>query len=203
MKNYFRPERLNYEDIRKRANEFLQDYNPHGSIPVDIEDIAEFKLGLEIVPQEGLEYRFNIDSFLTKDLKQIYIDRRIYDFEQRCRYSVAHEIGHLVLHKKLYESINFNSVEEWKEIYDNFDSEDYRWFEFQAYSFAGLILVPKGYLIKRMEDCRNIYQGYNINDVNLLEDDVILDYVSQWISRRFNVTREVVRRRIINDKLSF
>lgn len=46
--------RLNYEEIRKKANSFLEGHHPTKTIPIPIEEIAEFKLKLDIVPLPGL-----------------------------------------------------------------------------------------------------------------------------------------------------
>jgi hypothetical protein len=44
-----------YEDLRKKADEFLGTYNPAGMIPVPIEEIVEFEFGINIVPVLGLQ----------------------------------------------------------------------------------------------------------------------------------------------------
>lgn len=102
-----KPEILSYDDIRKIAENFLNKYNPDDTIPVDIDDIAEFKLGIEIVPKAGIEMFLDADAYLTSDLKQIFIDERIYTYQEpRSRFSIAEEIGHFILHEKLYKSTN-------------------------------------------------------------------------------------------------
>jgi hypothetical protein len=40
---------LSYEDINKRAEEFLREHKRNEILPVDIEAIAEFDLGLKIL----------------------------------------------------------------------------------------------------------------------------------------------------------
>ena len=37
---------LSYEDLRKKADDFLHTYNPSGTIPVPIEEIVEFKFNI-------------------------------------------------------------------------------------------------------------------------------------------------------------
>lgn len=46
-----------YEDLRKKADEFLRTYNPSGTIPVPIEEIVEFEFNINIGPALGLRYR--------------------------------------------------------------------------------------------------------------------------------------------------
>ena len=41
---------LSYEDINNRAAEFLKDHERGDTLPVDIDSVAEFDLGLNIFP---------------------------------------------------------------------------------------------------------------------------------------------------------
>ena len=45
---------LSYEDLKKRADSFLQTYHPKITIPIPIEEIIEFKFKKDIVPIPGL-----------------------------------------------------------------------------------------------------------------------------------------------------
>ena len=45
---------LGYEDVGKKAAEFLRKYHPTLELPVPIEKIVEFSLGLDIVPMPNL-----------------------------------------------------------------------------------------------------------------------------------------------------
>ena len=45
---------LSYDDVRRRADEFLALHHPDRTIPVPIEEIVEFELGMDIVPTPGL-----------------------------------------------------------------------------------------------------------------------------------------------------
>lgn len=66
-----------YEDLRKKANDFLHAYNPSGTIPVPIEEIVEFEFGINIVPILGLQREFEIEGFTSSDLKNIYVDEYV------------------------------------------------------------------------------------------------------------------------------
>lgn len=39
-----------YEDLRRKADEFLAKYHATGTIPVPIEEIVEFQFRMDIVP---------------------------------------------------------------------------------------------------------------------------------------------------------
>ena len=60
---------LSYEDIRGKADEFLALHHPDGTIPVPIERIVEFKLGMDIVPVPGLRGVIEAEGFTTSDLR--------------------------------------------------------------------------------------------------------------------------------------
>ncbi|MGB7749673.1 MAG: ImmA/IrrE family metallo-endopeptidase [Verrucomicrobiia bacterium] len=89
-----------------QETEKLRAAYPAGRIvPVQVLELAEFDLGLELIPAEGLREELEIDALLMGDLKSILVDRRAFmnpRMEYRLRFSVAHEIGHLILHRDIY-----------------------------------------------------------------------------------------------------
>jgi hypothetical protein len=48
----------------------------------------------------------------------------------------------------LYDAHKFQSIEEWKEFINSMTEEEHGWLEYQGYSFAGLVLVPRELLVK-------------------------------------------------------
>jgi len=73
--------------------------NPTRVIPVPIEEIAEFKLGVNIIPIPNLQKTFEVEGFISSDLQNIYVDQFIlYERPTRYRFTLAHEIGHIFLH---------------------------------------------------------------------------------------------------------
>ena len=89
-----------------QETEKLRAAHPAGrKVPVPVLELAEFDLGLELIPAEGLREELEIDALLMGDLKSILVDRRAFmnpRIEYRLRFSVAHEIGHLILHQDIY-----------------------------------------------------------------------------------------------------
>lgn len=61
-----------YEDLRKKADDFLRKYHPSGNIPVPIEEIVEFDFNINIVPVLALQREFEVEGFTSGDLKNIY-----------------------------------------------------------------------------------------------------------------------------------
>lgn len=147
----FSPKVLSYDDIRDEAEQFLDEYHKDRDLPVPIELIVEFDLGMDIVPIPGLQADTRVDAFLASDLSQVFIDEDVVQWSpNRYRFSLAHEAGHWWLHDGLYEDSDIASVRDWKAAYAEL-GEDYKWFEFQANSFAGLVLVPSEVLKARFE----------------------------------------------------
>ena len=70
-----------YEDLRKKADEFLRTYNHSGTIPVPIEEIVEFEFNINIVPVLALQREFEVNGFTSSDLKNIYVDEYVYPIE--------------------------------------------------------------------------------------------------------------------------
>ena len=101
---------FSYEDLRRKADEFLAQHHPDG-IPVPIEEIVEFELGMDIVPTPGLHQFLEVDGFITSDLREIWVDQFVYDSRPgRYRFTLAHEVGHSILHADIFQSQAFHSV---------------------------------------------------------------------------------------------
>lgn len=186
---------LPYDIIRTKADNFLKLYNPTGIIPVPIEEIIEFKLKMDIVPIHGLQDAYDIDGWVSNDLKCINVDLRVFSSaEHRYRFTLAHELAHRYLHRKVYKNIKFRNIEEWIDFLESFDSDKYKWFEQHAYNFAGLILVPTKQLIPAIEEsvAKLKQQGYSFQNIN----ETLKNYMATYIAKRFNVSAGVVGRRL-------
>jgi len=135
---------LSYDDINKRAEDFLGEHKRNEILPVDIEAIAEFDLGLNIFPFPNLQETFDVEGFISGDLNVIYVDEFIYyQRPTRYRFTLAHEVGHYVFHSDLIASFHPQSVADWSKFVLGIDEETYGWLEWQAYSFAAAVLVPR------------------------------------------------------------
>src|SRR3990172_7989294 len=92
---------LSYDALRRRAHDFLQTHHPKGTIPIPIEEIIEFNFQVDIVPVPGLQDAFEVDGFISSDLKTITVDAFIYDRRPgHYRFTLAHELAHAVLHRR-------------------------------------------------------------------------------------------------------
>ena len=138
---------LSKDEIARQAKEMLDKYWDK-NLPVDVELLCD-RMGISILPVLNLAKTFHIDAFISADFKTIYVDN--YEFEKeshRYRFSVAHELGHYVLHRDYYPKTPVD-YEKWLEvsrkILDSFA-------EFQANYFAGNLLVPENSLVRILND---------------------------------------------------
>ena len=146
----------------------------------------------------GLMGRFdfyNNHIYIAKDLLQ--------SDEHRYRFTLAHEIGHSVLHRRLLK--NFIASAEDKDVLtSNYCSDWEKRLEIQANIFASRLLVPEAPLINYYMEIKNKL-GINTTSPLYLdnqpcnkEDCHKMFYV---LSKIFNVSKEVIKFRLIDDKL--
>jgi len=199
---FIQPPRLKWNFIRQEAENFRLKYiTPADRLPVPIIEIVELSLKLQIIPILGL-IENDIDGFLTSDLKSICIDANIYQNpkkENRLRFTLAHEVGHWVLHQNEIRRCAFRNPETWMHFREDFLEEDLNWFEQHAYEFAGRLLIPKRALISEIEshgDKIKEYRNLSSGDSESLEDAL-----ARLICSKFRVSSEVVARRIRGEKI--
>jgi Zn-dependent peptidase ImmA (M78 family) len=196
MANEISVPRLSYEQIRVQADDFLARYNPSKKVPVPIEEIVEFSLGLNIIPLPDLQKTFDIVGFISSDFKSINVDKFVLENrERRYRFSLAHEVGHFWLHRDCLSTFTFNSIEEWKRFEFNIDDESNAWLEFQANSFGGLVLVPKVHLASCKKSLEEQIRKAGMDSTT----DAAQLIVAERLAIEFNVSKEVIDIRLQKD----
>jgi hypothetical protein len=173
LNNGLRSQRLYYDDIRKHADAFLEQHHPSRSIPIPIEKIIEFQLGIDIVPVPGLLSRY--------------------------RFTLAHEVGHIVLHQHIYSEAKFKNSQEWKSFINSIPDKTHSWLEYQAYAFGGLILVPVEHLneltckyVKLIDE-----EGISLRD----NWDYAWDCIAYQIAKDFKVSASVIEKRLQKEEI--
>lgn len=166
-------------------------------LPIDIELICE-KMDINLIPIPGLKSLSSTDGFLPRSLNEIYWDPNV--VEVRVRFTVAHELGHFILHKNLISDLNFSSIEEWKDFCSNIHSLERNKAESQANIFAAKILVPKDLLVQEIINMKSeistALKALHNNDSELL-----LEYVCIPIAKIFKVSEETIKYRILNEEI--
>ncbi len=137
------PSGLTLTDVNRKANEFLQKYNPSGSLPIPIEEIVELQMNVALVVVPGIKELLGIDAFISSDFSQITIDEYAYEnYAERTKFSIAHEIGHSIMHAEWYKTHGPKNLDDYLTFHERINQESYKYLEIQANTFAGLILVP-------------------------------------------------------------
>jgi len=194
---------LDSAEIWEQADAFLDQYWPSRKLPVDILNIAEFDLHLDFRTIRDLKQDSDIDALLLKDRTTILVDHWQFMETQRpnrLRFSVAHEIGHLVLHCDIIEQFMCDSVKEWvAEIQGRRDSDYYR-LEWQADEFAGRILVPYEILCDAFARSMALADSQGISTCGA-PGEMIIQYVSEFIARRFEVSGQAIQCRLRREGL--
>jgi hypothetical protein len=197
----FRPAILSYDDLRRRAEEFLEEFHGERTLPVPIEEIVEFDFELEIIPLEGILDDLEVDAFLTSDLKRLYVDAFVMKHRyRRFRFSLAHELAHYELHRPLYEEARIASVRDWQLLQDSISEEDYAWFEFQANSFAGLVLVPGEELRGQFEAATRAARQAGLSEATL-SSEAGKAHIARWLAGQFEASEQVIEKRMEKDGL--
>lgn len=187
-----------------READRLRAAHPAGrELPVKILDLAEFDLHLDLVPVNGLREQLDIDALLMGDLKSILVDKRAFmgpRLEYRLRFSVAHEIGHLILHRDIYAGLQHATAAEWFDYISAIPEVEYGWVEWQAYEFAGRLLVPLEPLREAFQAAIQSAQVAGYSDW-LAAGEAALDYIATRIAPKFGVSAEVIAKRLRAEKL--
>jgi Zn-dependent peptidase ImmA (M78 family) len=192
---------LSYDEIRKHAENFLYQYNINDTIPVPIEKIIEIDLNISLIPIPGLLEAFNTDGFISNDFKSISIDLNIfYNIETRSRFTLTHEIGHMILHRPIWEGLFFSNITEWKQMESSFSTKQYQYLEGQANKFAGLVLAPSPHLNEKFKEAKEkvLKSGFELD----ADPDLFYGYIRRFLAQEFFVSEDTIRFRLDYENLN-
>lgn len=180
--------------IATKANAFREKYRPRQSSPFDVLGTAEFDLKIQIIPVPGLESPCNTNAYITADWNYIYIDKKQYEderWDKRTNFSVAHEIGHLVLHKSLYESLKIKELEDFYRFHEQFSNAAYSRIETQANMFAAKLLVPAEELRAEVQKMIKAAKAGKIASTE----------IKGLLCNKFQVSDDVIFWRLVTEKI--
>lgn len=162
-------------------------------------------MGINIIPIESLQKHCDMEGFISKDYSAIYVDEFLYcddRYYKRVRFTIAHEIGHYVLHRSTIDDQKINDEEEWMRFRMGLNDETLGWFETQVSEFAGRLLVPVDPLIEEFRSKReSILKKYSSWDSKPLSDDDLFSMVAPMICGRFDVSADVIERRLRKENI--
>ncbi len=197
--------RLTMDKIREEAEIFRKEHIFTSDLPVDIEHVVEATMGISIIPVESLQKHCDMEGFISQDYKAIYVDEFLYTddrYYKRVRFTIAHEIGHFILHRSTIDNQKFKDVNDWIRFRLDLNDETLGWFETQASEFAGRLLVPVDPLVEEFRTKRNsILKKYMSWDSKPLSDDDLFSMVAPMICGRFDVSPDVIERRLRKENI--
>jgi len=191
-------------DLWNIADQTRDKYWPESTLPINTEEMVEFRLRLDIEPIKYLLSTIDIDAYLKRDLSGIVVDYDCYlndKFANRMRFSFGHELGHFFLHRDLYMKFGIDSPDHWKDFITNVPESEYRNFEWQANEFAGRLLVPYPELKTQMEKAGDILKENNLIPFLEMDADAVLSRISPMLCKPFGVSTEVIERRVKREGL--
>ena len=150
---------LSHDDIEKEAKHFLATFfagrnTPH-VLPIPIESIAEHYLGYDIeISDEGIFANPLILGGIIFDEKKIMINAATEAHEGRYSFTLAHEVGHHVLHKSIFEAAH-NAQMVCREDANKPIEER------QADHFAGALLMPENSVRQLYKDLKIPNRNYS------------------------------------------
>lgn len=145
-----------HQRIEKRAMESLLTAQQRGIYnkgePVDIMLISEKLFGL-CISYEPLDKKMQEGIIGCLDFEQnaIFLDEDSWQDHERERFTIAHELGHFICHKLLYEKVGRDLLLLHNELDPVYDKPR-RDIETQANMMGMAILMPKDVLLEKWND---------------------------------------------------
>lgn len=165
----------------------------------EVESYLYTQFKYRVQPSAKLEVGCNIDTALIACLNLIRIDERIYDKQyNRARFSMSHELAHLVLHKEIIDSIVAQlkvakATDEYKSIISFLPPKAHRRAEWQAQFLGGCLLAPKKLLKEQIEIFIKERFAHTGNEQLDGEDRSIIYHD---LCKKFGMTKEAIITRI-------
>lgn len=181
---------MTIKSIHKAANDLLEQFGSD-QLPVRIEDIARF-LGIKVLafPLEN-----EVSGILVMEPYGATIGYNQDESRARRRFTVAHELGHYVLHnpqkdRKVFVDNTFKVSNEFRVLFRTKIGQEEPTnarMEFEANTFAAAILMPEKQLLQLIDE---------------IEFDLGDELAVKELSRRFDVSSTAMYYRLLNLKSS-
>lgn len=145
MANQIKVKFISPQEIEKEATKLLLTHYSDLNLPIDIERIVEHSLKISLLTVIGLEENMGTPGFVGREFNAITLDDFVFNNrEVRARFTIAHELGHIILHKDIYSSIYSNLKSyDFLKFRSFFSDKDWNNLEVQANKFASYILIPR------------------------------------------------------------
>jgi len=184
------------------ADRIRAQYWPSGAVPVEVEEIL-WALNLRVEPIQSLREVGDVHALLRGDLQSVVVDADEYmddRMQNRIRFSIAHELGHFILHADLYRGFAHESIDAWIDFVQRVPEDQWGYVELHAYEFAGRLLVPTDRLRAEISAAAQLAENSGFMKWDET-GDAAREYMANPIARIFGVSSQVIEKRIIREKL--
>ena len=150
---------ISNDEIEELAEDVLEGLPRWAKKPVNLDLIMD---SCDLVWQWGYLPSGQLGIFSFKD-GQITLSNTLRGDKNRKRFTLAHEIGHFMLHSDLFESNLLSSFGETDNTLANripVSGDELGWLEHHANHFAACILMPRERVIDRFKELWDEYLGY-------------------------------------------
>ena len=197
-------ENLTVEYLEKEQIEAIVDKIHAGKnikdFPFEVELFLYNEFRYNVFPSPRLEAGCKIDTALVACKKLLRIDESIYNKQpKRARFSIAHEVGHLVLHKELIAMMiealtTANKTDDYASIINFLPKNQYRRAEWQADYFGGALLAPKSILKPKLIELIEERKSKYTSEEEFDEED--RDIIHHDLAKIFDVTKPAITVRL-------
>jgi len=188
-----------YGELRTSAERFVLDHALDQEIPIPITEIVELDLKIEVIPTSGMRRQTGIDAATLSNFQQVLVDFDNYLADtHRYRFSLAHELGHIVLHHDLLPHA-FSDYPTFESFMADLSEADTHWLDWHADCFAGVILMPTEHLNR--EFARAVEEAEHHGLSAKSRWDTVRSYVYSSLARKFNVSPQAMQTRAYYQKL--
>jgi Zn-dependent peptidase ImmA (M78 family) len=198
---------FSYEEVRRIAEDYSEKYKLGGLIPVDVERLVDNVLKINVIPFPSLYKSYDVNAFISNDFTKIYVDEHLYEnYEHQYRFTLAHELGHMVLHGAFYKQFKIENLAAYVDFVSGISEDEYRLIETQANEFAGLFLIPALPLRTHfLTESQDIIHFLSSRFKGLSRDKYLgqaAELIAQRLSPIFNVHYLPIQIRMERDKLT-
>ncbi len=182
-------------EIRQAAEDVVALHLGSLRPPINVDLPVEAAFGLDIIPIPGYKSLAGVDGALSADLSSITIDQWVMeDRPNRYRFTLAHELGHRILHADLIGALVEHGTGHWKQAVQAIDAQSYSLIERQANLFAGHLPAPTQPLLDhyRVMAERALAHGIRLDEAG----DYAMQQVAAAIADVFKVSAEVITIRL-------
>jgi Zn-dependent peptidase ImmA (M78 family) len=207
--------RLSREQIDEKAEEVLRFFRPD---VFQLSNSPLYSVVEGLLANSWVRFGFNVDLGFSSsgrkilgqfdfEPRTIQIDKILPNDSPRFRWTLAHEIGHLVLHRKLDRSLItvsppvFIDTREHLQYLRTAERSELEWVEWQANQFAAALLLPRPIVYQSLvavQREQDIPRAGTIFVDDQVHNRIACEVTLRTMSERLNVSRSVLRYRLLH-----